>query len=62
ETISRMAGSQHGSAKTVAELHEIVGGLPGRTTRQRDTLYGVVSDERLAAAATITGTLPSLAS
>jgi FO synthase len=62
ETISRMAGSQHGSAKTVAELREIVGGLPGRTTRQRDTLYGVVSDERLAAAGTFTGTLPSLAS
>ncbi|MDQ2749313.1 MAG: bifunctional FO biosynthesis protein CofGH [Actinomycetota bacterium] len=62
ETISRMAGSQHGSAKTVAELREIVGGLSGRTTRQRDTLYGVVSDERLAAAATFTGTLPSLAS
>jgi FO synthase len=61
ETISRMAGSQHGSAKTVAELNEIVGGLPGRTTRQRDTLYGVVSDERLAAAGTFTGTLPSLA-
>jgi FO synthase len=61
ETISRMAGSQHGSAKTVAELNEIVGGLPGRTTRQRDTLYGVVSDERLAVAGTFTGTLPSLA-
>ena len=29
ETISRMAGSEHGSAKTVAELHEIVAGLPG---------------------------------
>jgi FO synthase len=60
ETISRMAGSQHGSAKTVAELREIVGGLPGRTTRQRDTVYGTVSDERLAAAGTFTGTLPSL--
>ncbi|MEO8888763.1 MAG: bifunctional FO biosynthesis protein CofGH, partial [Jatrophihabitantaceae bacterium] len=61
ETISRMAGSQHGSAKTVAQLEEIVGGLPGRTTRQRDTLYGVVSDERLAAAGNYHGTLPSLA-
>jgi len=50
ETISRMAGSQHGSAKTVAQLREIVGGLPGRTTRQRDTLYGQVADERIAAA------------
>jgi FO synthase len=61
ETISRMAGSQHGSAKTVAQLREIVGGLPGRTTRQRDTLYGAVNAERLAAAGTFTGTLPSLA-
>src|SRR5579859_1008831 len=62
ETISRMAGSQHGSAKTVAQLREIVAGVPGRTTRQRDTLYGEVSAERLAAADAFTGTLPSLAS
>ncbi|HEV7193151.1 MAG TPA: bifunctional FO biosynthesis protein CofGH [Jatrophihabitantaceae bacterium] len=62
ETISRMAGSQHGSAKTVAQLQEVVSGLPGRVTRQRATLYGAVSDERLAAAGTFTGTLPSLAS
>ena len=60
ETISRMAGSQHGSAMTVAQLEEIVSGLPGRTTRQRDTLYGSVSAERRAAAGTFTGTLPSL--
>jgi FO synthase len=61
ETISRMAGSQHGSAKTVAQLQEIVAGVPGRTTRQRDTLYGEVRAERLAAAGAFTGTLPSLA-
>ncbi len=60
ETISRMAGSQHGSAKTVAQLAELVSALPGRTTRQRDTLYGEVSAERRAAAHTFTGTLPSL--
>ncbi|MDP9118596.1 MAG: bifunctional FO biosynthesis protein CofGH [Actinomycetota bacterium] len=60
ETISRMAGSQHGSAKTVADLHMIVAGLPDRVARQRDTLYGQVSDERSAAAASFTGTLPSL--
>ncbi|GAA3957712.1 bifunctional FO biosynthesis protein CofGH [Gordonia caeni] len=41
ETISRMAGSQHGSEKTVAELHEIVEGI-GRTPRQRTTEYGRV--------------------
>ena len=61
ETISRMAGSQHGSAKTAAQLDEIVGGLPGRRARQRMTDYGVVSPERLAAANRFTGTLPSLA-
>jgi FO synthase len=61
ETISRMAGSQHGSAKTVAQLHEIVAPLPGRQARQRLTDYGVVPDERLAAAHRFTGQLPSLA-
>jgi FO synthase len=60
ETISRMAGSQHGSAKTVAQLEEIVGGLPGRRPVQRDTLYGEVTDERRAVANTFNGTLPSL--
>ncbi len=60
ETISRMAGSQHGSAKTVAQLEEIVSALPGRRAVQRDTLYGPVSDERLAAASAFTGTLPSV--
>ncbi|WP_067863807.1 bifunctional FO biosynthesis protein CofGH [Nocardia shimofusensis] len=41
ETISRMAGSQHGSAKTVAELTEIAEGI-GRPVRQRTTSYGRV--------------------
>ncbi|MEU1549480.1 bifunctional FO biosynthesis protein CofGH [Nocardia sp. NPDC005745] len=40
ETISRMAGSQHGSAKTVAELVEIAAGI-GRPARERTTTYGV---------------------
>jgi FO synthase len=40
ETISRMAGSLHGSAKTVAELHEIGEGI-GRPVKQRTTTYGV---------------------
>ncbi len=39
ETISRMAGSAHGSAKTVAELTEIAEGI-GRPVRERTTLYG----------------------
>jgi len=42
ETISRMAGSEHGSAKTVAELAEIAGGI-GRPVRERTTTYGVPS-------------------
>jgi FO synthase len=39
ETISRMAGSEHGSAKTVAELREIGEGI-GRPLRERTTTYG----------------------
>lgn len=38
ETISRMAGSEHGSAKTVAELTEIGAGID-RPVRERTTLY-----------------------
>jgi len=41
ETISRMAGSEHGSAKSVAELEEIGAGI-GRPVRQRTTTYGPV--------------------
>jgi len=38
ETISRMAGSQHGSAKTIEELAHIAHGI-GRPVRQRTTTY-----------------------
>jgi FO synthase len=38
ETISRMAGSEFGSAKTVAELTAIAEGI-GRPARQRTTDY-----------------------
>ena len=41
ETISRMAGSMHGSMKTVVELREIGEGI-GRPVRQRSTVYGPV--------------------
>ncbi len=41
ETISRMAGSQHGSAKTVADLEALAAGI-GRPARQRTTTYGEV--------------------
>ena len=39
ETISRMAGSPHGSARTVEELTEIAAGI-GRPVRERTTTYG----------------------
>ena len=45
ETISRMAGSQHGSAKTVAELTEIASGI-GRPVRERNTVYGTAAASR----------------
>ncbi|MFA6300523.1 MAG: bifunctional FO biosynthesis protein CofGH, partial [Nocardioides sp.] len=40
ETISRMAGSEHGSAKTVAELQSIGAGI-GRPVRERTTTYNL---------------------
>ncbi|MCU1693077.1 MAG: hypothetical protein JWM64_2168, partial [Frankiales bacterium] len=49
ETISRMAGSQHGSRKSVDDLEAMVRAA-GRTPRQRTTPYGPVPDERHAAA------------
>lgn len=38
ETISRMAGSAHGSARTVSQLHAVAA-LAGRPARQRTTSY-----------------------
>jgi FO synthase len=49
ETISRMAGADNGSLKTVAQLRDLASAL-GRPARQRTTTYGDVSPERLAAA------------
>jgi FO synthase len=45
ETISRMAGSEHGSARTVAELHAIASAA-GRPARERTTTYGIPSRSR----------------
>ncbi|HEX2805519.1 MAG TPA: 5-amino-6-(D-ribitylamino)uracil--L-tyrosine 4-hydroxyphenyl transferase CofH, partial [Kineosporiaceae bacterium] len=45
ETISRMAGSQHGSAMTAAQLRELASGI-GRPVRERTTLYGPVPQRR----------------
>ena len=49
ETISRMAGSDNGSYKTISELAAMVAPT-GRPLRQRTTSYGTPSEERLAAA------------
>ncbi len=42
ETISRMAGSEHGSARTIEELREVATAID-RRPRQRGTTYGPVS-------------------
>ena len=47
ETISRMAGSEHGSARTVAELTAIANGI-GRPARQRTTTYGTFQENHCA--------------
>jgi FO synthase len=49
ETISRMAGAQNGSLKTVEQLRSLASSI-GRPARQRSTTYGEVSAERLEAA------------
>jgi FO synthase len=59
ETISRMAGSENGSFKTISELAEMVAPL-GRQLRQRTTTYGQPSAERLAAAAASDGVCASV--
>jgi FO synthase len=46
ETISRMAGSENGSYKTIAGL-EALAASAGRPARQRTTTYGEVPAERL---------------
>ena len=46
ETISRMAGSENGSYKTIAGL-EALATAAGRPSRQRTTTYGEVPAERL---------------
>jgi FO synthase len=54
ETISRMAGSQNGSYKTISELTAMVAPT-GRPVRQRTTTYGKPSAERIAAASASDG-------
>ena len=59
ETISRMAGSENGSYKTISQLAELVAPT-GRPLRQRTTLYGTPSAERAAAAAASDGVCASV--
>jgi FO synthase len=59
ETISRMAGSANGSYKTISQLAELVAPT-GRPLRQRTTLYGTPSAERMAAAAASDGVCASV--
>lgn len=54
ETISRMAGSENGSYKTIADL-EALATAAGRPARQRTTTYGEVPAERLTTARTHDG-------
>ncbi|GHH68437.1 FO synthase [Streptosporangium violaceochromogenes] len=49
ETISRMAGSENGSFKTITEIEAMVAPT-GRPVRQRTTSYGTPPAERLAVA------------
>ena len=61
ETISRMAGADHGSYKTISGLRAIAEPL-GRPMRQRTTTYGEVPAERQAAAEATDGVCASVRS
>jgi FO synthase len=61
ETISRMAGADNGSFRTISQLAEMIAPT-GRPMRQRTTTYGEVSPERLAAAAASDGVCASIRS
>ncbi len=59
ETISRMAGADNGSFKTISDLRAIVEPI-GRPLRQRTTLYGEPAPERRSAAAASDGVCASV--
>jgi FO synthase len=59
ETISRMAGSQNGSYKTISQMAALTAPL-GRPLRQRTTLYENPAEERQAAAALSDGVCTSV--
>src|SRR5215831_5715739 len=59
ETISRMAGSEQGSYKTISDMEAMIAPL-GRPLRQRTTGYGNPTAERLAASAASDGVCASV--
>ncbi|MFI5080338.1 MAG: bifunctional FO biosynthesis protein CofGH [Streptosporangiales bacterium] len=59
ETISRMAGSEQGSYKTISDMEAMIAPL-GRLLRQRTTLYGRPSAERLTASTASDGVCASV--
>ncbi|GAA3360196.1 bifunctional FO biosynthesis protein CofGH [Saccharopolyspora gregorii] len=59
ETISRMAGADNGSYKTISDLAELVAPT-GRPLRQRTSLYGRPDEERVAAATASDGVTPAV--
>jgi FO synthase len=59
ETISRMAGSAHGSYKTISDIEAMVAPT-GRPVCQRTTTYGMVPAERRAAALASDGVCASV--
>ena len=59
ETISRMAGADNGSFKTISDLRAIVDPI-GRPLRQRTTLYGEPAPDRQAAATASDGVAASV--
>ena len=61
ETISRMAGADNGSFRTISQLGEMIAPT-GRPMRQRTTSYGEVPAERQAAAAASDGVCASIRS
>ena len=61
ETISRMAGADNGSFRTISQLQAMIAPT-GRPARQRTTSYGEVPAERHAAAAASDGVCASIRS
>jgi FO synthase len=49
ESITRAAGAMHGQELCAADLEQLIR-QQGRTPRQRSTLYGSVTAERMSAA------------